>query len=289
MSEEKKNAILVMSCRDQQGIVANITGFLNKNNGNIVELQQYVDKEEGVFCMRIEWELTNFLIQPELISKHFKEELEPLYDNITWNIFFSGYRHKVAIFVSKLSHCLFDLFARYKANELNIEIPLVIGNHKDLESICKSFDIPFYYFPIDSSNKIEQEKKEIELLQKNEIHLIVLARYMQVLSGNFIKNFPNRIINIHHSFLPAFPGAKPYHSAYRRGVKIIGATSHYVTEQLDEGPIIEQDVIRVSHEDSINDFIQKGKDLEKIVLSRAVRLHLQHRIVVYNNKTVVFD
>jgi formyltetrahydrofolate deformylase len=283
-----RNAILLIYCKDKQGIVAKVTEFLDNNNGNIIELVQHVDYEEGMFCMRIEWELKNFLIPAEKIGDYFNTQIAPKYD-MTWNLYFSGYKHRMAIFVSKMSHCLFDILARYKANELNVEIPMIISNHRDLEPVCKAFDIPFYYFPITSENKEEQEKLQIKLLKENNIHLVVLARYMQVLSNNFIKEYTNRIINIHHSFLPAFPGAKPYHSAYKRGVKIIGATSHYVTADLDEGPIIEQDVTRVNHEDSIDDFVQKGKDLEKIVLSRAIKLHLQHRLMVYSNKTVVFD
>ncbi len=283
------SAILLMTCNDQPGIIAHITDFLSKNNGNIIELRQHVDKEENIFCMRLEWDLSNFNIPSNELYSYFQKNIAPIYTNISWNIYFSNYQHRIAIFVSKLSHCLYDLLARYKSNELNIETPIIISNHKDLEKDCKAFQVPFFYFPINSENKIKQEEAELHLLASHNVHLIVLARYMQILSENFVNTYPNRIINIHHSFLPAFPGARPYHSAYKRGVKIIGATSHYVTTELDEGPIIEQDVIRVTHEDSVNDFIQKGKDLEKIVLSRAVKLHLQHRILVYNNKTVVFD
>jgi len=285
---KKQNAILLIHCEDKQGIVATVTEFLNSNNGNIVTLEQHVDHSQGMFCMRIEWELEKFLIPPDKIGDYFNTLIVPRY-NMNWSLYFSGYKHKMAIFVSKMSHCLFDILARYKANEWNVEIPMIISNHKELEPVCEAFQIPFYYFPITAENKREMEEKEIELLRKHDIHLVVLARYMQVLSEDFVNQFPNKIINIHHSFLPAFPGAKPYHSAYQRGVKIIGATSHYVTSSLDEGPIIEQDVTRVSHDDSIDDFIQKGKDLEKIVLSRAISLHLQHKLLVYNNKTVVFD
>ncbi|MCX7987364.1 MAG: formyltetrahydrofolate deformylase [Bacteroidales bacterium] len=283
------SAILLMTCTDKPGIIAHITNFLSQHKGNIIELRQHVDREENIFCMRLEWDLTNFSIPSEQLKEYFSKHIVTQYQNISWDIFYSNYRHKVAIFVSKLSHCLYDLLARYKSNELNIETPIIISNHRELEKDCQAFQVPFYYFPITAENKLTQEEKEMQLLSDHNVHLIILARYMQILSEKFVNSYPNRIINIHHSFLPAFPGARPYHSAFRRGVKIIGATSHYVTTELDEGPIIEQDVIRVTHEDCIEDFIQKGKDLEKIVLSRAVKYHLQHRILVYNNKTVVFD
>ena len=283
-----KNAILLIHCHDKRGIVAKVTEFLDNNNGNIIELAQHVDHEEKIFYMRIEWELKDFLIPEEKIGDFFGTTIGAKY-NMDWFLYFSDYKHRMAIFVSKMSHCLFDILARYKANEWNVEIPLIISNHDDLRPVAEAFDIPFHYFPITAENKAEQEQKEIELLKSKGIHFIVLGRYMQVLSNDFINSFPNKIINIHHSFLPAFPGAKPYHSAYKRGVKIIGATSHYVTADLDEGPIIGQDVTRVSHEDSIDNLVQKGKDLEKIVLSRAIKLHLQHRLLVYSNRTVVFD
>ena len=283
-----KNAILLMYCPDSQGIVAKVTEFLDNNNGNIIELAQHVDRVEGIFYMRIEWELEKFLIPAEKIGDFFGTQIAAKY-NMTWNIYFTDYKHRMALFVSKMSHCLYDILARYKANEWNVEIPLIISNHEDLKPVADAFGIPFHCIPISSENKLEQEKKVHYLLKKNDIHLIVLARYMQILSDSFIKKYPNKVINIHHSFLPAFPGAKPYHSAYKRGVKIIGATSHYVTAELDEGPIIDQDVTRVSHEDSIDNLVSKGRDLEKIVLSRAINLHLQHRLLVYNNRTVVFD
>lgn len=285
----QSSAILLMTCKDQPGIIAHITNFLSQNRGNIIELRQHVDREENIFCMRLEWDLSQFTIPATDLAEYFGKHIAPRYENISWNIYFSNYRHRMAIFVSRLSHCLYDLLARYKSNELNIETPIIISNHQELEEECRAFQVPFYYFPITTENKLKQEEAELQLLQSHNVHLIVLARYMQILSEQFVNAYPNRIINIHHSFLPAFPGARPYHSAYKRGVKIIGATSHYVTTELDEGPIIEQDVIRVTHEDSIDDFVQKGKDLEKIVLSRAVKYHLQHRILVYNNKTVVFD
>ena len=283
-----KSAILLIHCPDKQGIVAKVTEFLSNNNGNIIELAQHVDHEEKIFYMRIEWELEKFLIPEEKIADYFQTLIAVKYE-MNWNIYFSSYKARMALFVSKLSHCLFDILARYKANEWHVEIPMIISNHDNLKSIADAFEIPFYHFPVNAQNKEEMEAEELALLQKQKIDFVVLARYMQILSGRFIEMYPNKIINIHHSFLPAFPGAKPYHSAYKRGVKIIGATSHYVTVDLDEGPIIEQDVTRISHEDSIDDLVQKGKDLEKIILSRAIKLHLQHRILVYHNRTVVFD
>ena len=287
-TNNKNTATILMHCPDQRGIVARVTEFLSENNGNIVYLEQHVDHQEGIFFMRLEWDLEKFAIPENKIADYFNTLIAQRY-GMTWSIQFSGQVPQMAIFVSKMSHCLFDILARFKANEWNVDIPLIISNHEELKPVAEAFGIPFHYFPINTENKAEQEKNEIELLKSKGIHFIVLARYMQVLSDDFIKTFPNKIINIHHSFLPAFPGAKPYHSAYKRGVKIIGATSHYVTADLDEGPIIEQDVTRVSHEDSIDNLVQKGKDLEKIVLSRAIKLHLQHRLLVYSNRTVVFD
>ncbi len=281
-------AILSMYCPDQPGIVAKITEFLYQNNGNVIYLDQHVDRQEKVFFMRIEWELDKFAIPREKIADYFATLIASRY-NLTWNIFFTKRVPRMAIFVSKMSHCLFDMLARYQSGEWNVEIPLIISNHTDLEPLVKQFGIDYHIFPINEKNKGEQEAKEIELLKSMNINFIVLARYMQVLSDNFINEFPNKIINIHHSFLPAFPGAKPYHSAHERGVKIIGATSHYVTADLDAGPIIEQDVVRISHTDSIKDLIRKGQDLEKIVLSRAIYAHIQRKTLVYNNRTVVFS
>jgi formyltetrahydrofolate deformylase len=288
MENKSRNAILLISCPDKKGIVATITEFLNNNNGNILELNQHVDQEEKVFFMRIEWELKDFTIPAGKIGDYFQTLIATKYE-MKWNLYFSDVKPRMAVFVSKLSHCIFDILARYKSDEWNVELPLIISNHDTLKPVAQGFGIPYIQFPITKENKEEQEQKELELLKKHNIDFVVLARYMQVLSEDFINSYPNNIINIHHSFLPAFPGAKPYHSAYKRGVKIIGATSHYVTSDLDEGPIIGQDVTRISHEDSIDKLIQKGKDLEKIVLSRAISLHLQHRILVYNNRTVVFN
>lgn len=281
-------AILSMYCPDQPGIVAKITEFLFHNNGNIIYLDQHVDHQEKVFFMRIEWELQKFAIPREKIAEYFGTLIAHRY-NLTWNIFFTKKIPRMAIFVSKMSHCLYDMLARYQSKEWNVEIPVVISNHPDLEPLVNQFGLDFTVFPINDKNKEEQESKEIELLKSKNIDFIVLARYMQVLSDQFINEFSNKIINIHHSFLPAFPGAKPYHSAHERGVKIIGATSHYVTADLDAGPIIEQDVVRISHTDTIKDLIRKGKDLEKIVLSRAIYAHIQRKTLVYNNRTVVFS
>ncbi len=277
-----------MHCPDQAGIITVITGFINENGGNIVYLDQYVDRLNGVFYMRIEWELDNFVIPKEKISDYFNTLYAQRYE-MSFHISFSERIQRMAIFVSKMSHCIYDLLARYTAGEWDVEIPLIISNHPDLEIIGKQFNIPFEVFPITKGNKAEQEAKEFELLEKYNIDFIVLARYMQVLSEDFINRYPNRIINIHHSFLPAFIGAKPYHQAYERGVKLIGATSHYVTTELDAGPIIEQDIVRITHKDLPQDLVHKGRDLEKIVLSRAVEKHIQRKILTYKNKTIIFS
>ena len=287
-SNEKNTAIILMHCPDQRGIVANVTEFLNFNHGNILYLDQHVDHVEKVFFMRVEWELDGFLIPADKIADYFQTQIAAKY-GMKFNLYFSNYTPRMAIFVSKMSHCLFDILSRYKAGEWDVEIPLIISNHSDLEDVATNFKIPFHVFQINKENKQEQEKKELELLKKHKVNFIVLARYMQIVSRGLIKHYQNKIINIHHSFLPAFPGAKPYHSAHQRGVKIIGATSHYVTEELDAGPIIEQDVVRITHMDSIQDLVRKGQDLEKIVLSRAIYAHLLRKSLVYNNKTIIFS
>lgn len=277
-----------MHCPDQAGIITVITGFINENGGNIVYLDQYVDRNNGIFYMRIEWELYNFIIPKEKISDYFNTLYAQRY-NMSFHISFTERVQRMAIFVSKMSHCIYDLLARYTAGEWDVEIPLIISNHPDLSIIGQQFNIPFEVIPITKDNKAEQEAKEFELLERYNIDFIVLARYMQVLSEDFIARYPNRIINIHHSFLPAFIGAKPYHQAYERGVKLIGATSHYVTAELDAGPIIEQDIARISHKDSPAELVHKGRDLEKIVLSRAVEKHIQRKILTYKNKTIIFN
>ena len=264
-----KTAKLLLHCPDKPGILAEVTDFITVNKGNIIYLDQYVDHVENIFFMRIEWELKNFLIPQEKIEDYFATLYAQKYE-MFFRLYFSDTKPRMAIFVSKMSHCLFDLLARYTAGEWNVEIPLIISNHPDLQHVAERFGIPFYLFPITKETKEEQEKKEMELLAKHKVNFIVLARYMQVISERMIDAYPNRIINIHHSFLPAFVGARPYHAAFERGVKIIGATSHYVTTELDAGPIIEQDVVRITHKDTVEDLVNKGKDLYKIVLSRAV-------------------
>ena len=283
-----KTAKLLLHCPDKPGILAEVTDFITVNKGNIIYLDQYVDHVENIFFMRIEWELKNFLIPQEKIEDYFATLYAQKYE-MFFRLYFSDTKPRMAIFVSKMSHCLFDLLARYTAGEWNVEIPLIISNHPDLQHVAERFGIPFYLFPITKETKEEQEKKEMELLAKHKVNFIVLARYMQVISERMIDAYPNRIINIHHSFLPAFVGAKPYHAAFERGVKIIGATSHYVTTELDAGPIIEQDMVRITHKDTVEDLVNKGKDLEKIVLSRAVQKHIERKVLAYKNKTVIFS
>ena len=283
-----KTAKLLLHCPDKPGILAEVTDFITVNKGNIIYLDQYVDHVENIFFMRIEWELKDFLVPQEKIEDYFATLYAQKYE-MNFRLFFSDTKPRMAIFVSKMSHCLFDLLARYTAGEWNVEIPLIISNHPDLQHVAERFGIPFHLFPITKETKEEQEKKEMELLAEHKITFIVLARYMQVISEQMINAYPNRIINIHHSFLPAFVGAKPYHAAFERGVKIIGATSHYVTTELDAGPIIEQDVVRITHKDTVQDLVNKGKDLEKIVLSRAVQKHIERKVLAYRNKTVIFN
>lgn len=285
---KKDTAILLIHCPDKQGILAAVTEFLNENRGNIIYLDQHVDHEEKIFYMRVEWELKEFMIPKEKIADYFETLIAQKFD-IKFSLHFSNQRPRMALFVSKMPHCLFDILSRYTAGEWDAEIPLIISNHETLRPVAERFGIDFYLSEKNNTNKAEQEKKEIEILKQYDIDFVVLARYMQVLSDKFVANFPNKIINIHHSFLPAFAGAKPYHAAHERGVKIIGATSHYVTTDLDAGPIIVQNVVRISHIDTVDSLIRKGRDLEKIVLSEAVYMHLQRKILVYNNRTVVFN
>ena len=281
-------AKLLLHCPDKPGILAEVTDFITKKKKKNIYLDQYVDHVENIFFMRIEWELKDFLVPQEKIEDYFRTLYGQKYE-MDFRLYFSDVKPRMAIFVSKLSHCLFDMLARYTAGEWNVEIPLIISNHPDLQHVAERFGIPFYLFPITKETKEEQERKEMELLAKHKITFIVLARYMQVISEQMINAYPNKIINIHHSFLPAFVGAKPYHAAFQRGVKIIGATSHYVTTELDAGPIIEQDVVRITHKDAIEDLVNKGKDLEKIVLSRAVQKHIERKVLAYKNKTVIFS
>jgi formyltetrahydrofolate deformylase len=280
--------IILIHCKDQKGIIAAVTTFIAKMEGNIIYIDQHVDVEQNVFFMRLECELTNSHITVESFKEDFDKSLASDF-KMSWELYNQEQKPKMALFVSKYDHCLFDILGRYSANELNVEIPVIISNHNDLRSIAERFDIPFHCVPFTKDTKEEGEAKQIELLKKYHINFIVLARYMQIITPKLISLYENKIINIHHSFLPAFPGAKPYHSAFKRGVKIIGATSHYVTEELDEGPIIEQDIARVSHIHSVDDFIMKGRDLERIVLARAIKLHAERKTMVYSNKTVVFS
>ena len=283
----KNTATLLISCPDQKGLVATIAEFLYRHSANILHADQHQDAELGLFLMRVEWDINEF----NLDVNHFEEHFEPIAHRfeMDWRLALSAYRPRMAIFVSRYDHCLADLLYRHQAGELHCDIPLIISNHEDTHWLAQAYGIPFQHIPVHRDSKQEAEKTQLALLRHHHVDFLVLARYMQVLSPDFIRHYPNRIINIHHSFLPAFNGAKPYHRAFERGVKLIGAPSHYVTDVLDDGPIIEQDVARISHRDHLDDLIQKGADLEKIVLSRAVRWHIDNRVLLYANKTVVFD
>lgn len=282
-----KTTILI-NCRDQAGIISSVTGFIHSKGGNIIYIDQHVDKQADVFFMRLESEFDENTISFDRFKSQFENQIAVPF-KMDFKIHLSGIKPKMALFISKYNHCLYDLLSRYNSGELDVEIPFILSNHKDLQNISDQFQIPFYHIPVTRDNKEEAENKHLTLLKEHSIDFIVLARYMQIISPKTIEQYPNKIINIHHSFLPAFAGAKPYHAAFARGVKIIGATSHYVTEELDAGPIIEQDVVTVTHAHTIKDFIAKGQDLEKIVLSRAVKLHIQRKTMVYNNKTVIFS
>ncbi len=282
-----ESAVLLLHSADRKGLVSTIANFLFEHGGNILHADQHQDAELGLFFMRIEWSLRDF----DLDELRFREEFAPLGAalQLNWQVIFGRRKIPVALLVSRYQHCLIDLLYRHQIGELNCKIALIISNHEDARQLAQFYEVPFHHVAVAAGNKQDAEQLQFELLRQHEVELIVLARYMQVLSPEFVSRYPGRIINVHHSFLPAFVGAKPYHGAYERGVKLIGATSHYVTEVLDEGPIIEQDVARVSHRDRLEDLISKGRDLEKLVLSRAVRWHLEHRILCYGNKTVVFD
>jgi formyltetrahydrofolate deformylase len=281
------NAILLLSCADSKGLVTKISDFIFRHNGNIVHADQYTSKTEKLFFMRVEWEMNGFNLSREEIPAAF----EPLARQfkMKWDLHFTDYVPRVAIFVSRHLHCLNDLMLRWHMGEMAAKIVAVISNHDDARDLVEQFGLEYFHFPMTDKNRKQQEAKALKLLREMKIDLVVLARYMQILSGNFLKYYPNRIINIHHSFLPAFAGGNPYQQAYNRGVKIIGATAHYVTEQLDEGPIIAQDVIKISHRDAIANIQTKSRDLERIVLARALRLHLENRILVYGSKTIVFE
>lgn len=278
---------LLIHCKDQPGIISSVTKFIHSEKGNIVYLDQHVDKEAGVFFMRLTSEFSNTVSLSEF-KQAFEEALAKKYQ-MNWDIHLDTKKPRMAIFVSKYNHCLYDLLSRFNSGELSVEIPFILSNHPDLKYIADQFQIPYYHIPVSKNTKKDAEQKQLELLKEHQVDFIVLARYMQIISPEVIDVYPQKIINIHHSFLPAFAGAKPYHAAFERGVKIIGATSHYVTAELDAGPIIEQDVTTVSHSHAIKDFIAKGRDLEKIVLSRAVQLHVDRKTIVYNNKTVIFS
>ena len=282
------SAILLIHCPDQPGLVALVTEFVHKNRGNILNLDQHVDHDLAHFFMRVEWDLTDFTIPKDKIGEYFTTLIGATH-NMEWQLKFTEQKPRMVLFVSKASHCLYDILQRYGTGEYDCEIPAIVSNHEQLRYIADRFDIPFYHLPISKENKMVQEEKTIELLDQLDTDFIVLARYMQILSDNFCAYYSHRIINIHHSFLPAFKGARPYQSAFNRGVKLIGATSHYVTADLDEGPIIAQDVERVSHRDGISDLKRIGKDVEKRVLSRAIYLQLHHRVLPFGNRTVIFN
>ncbi len=283
----KNSATLLITCPDTKGIVAAIADFLYQHNANILHADQHQDAENSLFLMRVEWDLKDFSLDEASFAGAF-QGIAKTY-KMTWELKFSKDKLRMAIMVSQYDHCLADLLHRHKNNELQCEIPLIISNHLDAQKLAEFYGIPFFHIPVEKDKKKEAEAEQFALFDKFQVDFIVLARYMQILSEDFVKRYPQRVINIHHSFLPAFIGARPYHRAFERGVKLIGATSHYVTEVLDEGPIIEQDIDRISHRDQVEDLIQKGRDLERIVLSKAVRWHIENRILIYANKTVIFD
>jgi formyltetrahydrofolate deformylase len=283
----KNSAVLLITCPDRKGIVAAVGEFLYRHDANILHADQHQDAERNLFLMRVEWSLTGF----GLDLAEFPRRFAPVADRfeMRWRLEDCREPLRLALFVSKYDHCLMDLLYRQHTGELCCHVPLIVGNHPDAEKWAAFYKVPFHLIPVTAGGKEEAERKQLDLLKQHKIDLVVLARYMQVLSPEFVRAYPHRVINVHHSFLPAFVGAKPYHRAFERGVKLIGATSHYATEDLDEGPIIEQDVARISHRDGLDDLLEKGRDLEKVVLSRAVRWHIDHRILVYDRKTVIFD
>lgn len=283
-----KKITLLIHCKDQPNIIASVTNFMANNDGNIIYIDQHVDREQNIFFMRLECEFNSMSFSIKEFKNVFNATLAEKFE-LKWKMYEADRKPRMALFVSKYDHCLYDILGRYNSGELHLEIPFILSNHKDLKLIADSFKIPFYHVPVTKETKHKAEQEQLELLTSHHIDFVVLARYMQIVSSTLIDKYPNKIINIHHSFLPAFVGAKPYHSAYKRGVKIIGATSHYITEELDAGPIIEQDVAHVSHTHSIKDLIAKGRDLEKIVLSNAIKLHAKRKVMVYNNKTVIFS
>ncbi len=282
----KNTSVLLISCPDRKGLVASVSDFVFKHNGNILHTDEHTDTELGRFLMRVEWDNDGFDLAPQDFAPAFTSIAERF--EMQWRVAQRNDRPRMAVFVSKYDHCLADLLYRQQSGELACDIPLIVSNHSDCQKLAEFYRIPYVVIPVTKENKHQAEAEQLRLLREHKIDIIVLARYMQVLSTEFIREYPSRIINIHHSFLPAFVGARPYHQAFERGVKLIGATSHYVTEVLDDGPIIEQDVARISHRDALDDLLQKGRDLEKVVLSRGVRWHLENRVLLYGNKTVVF-
>ncbi len=280
------SATLLISCPDRKGLVAAVTEYISGHDGNILHLDQHVDVQENVFFMRVEWNLVSFTIPREQIAASFA----PIADRFSmqWKLHYSDTIPRMAIFVSREPHCLYEILARYQSGEWRVHIPVIVSNHPDLQSLAEKFGVEYRHIPVSRDNKREAEQQQVALMKELKVDFIVLARYMQILSAEFVAEFPNRIINIHHSFLPAFPGGRPYHEAYARGVKLMGATSHFVVAELDAGPIIEQETVRINHKDSVDDLIRKGKDTEKLVLSRAIGYHLHHQVLVYHNKTVIF-
>jgi formyltetrahydrofolate deformylase len=287
MTKNDSTAILLLSCQDRTGLISRISHFVFERNGNILDLDEHVDVDDKYFFIRIAWDMRDFSVPQSEVAEAFAPLAKEF--NATWKISFAGKNLRVAIFVSKLDHCLQEILWRQRLGEFNIEIPIIVSNHQDLQPLAQRYGIPYLVFQITKENKQEQEEKELALLNENQIDTIVLARYMQILTPRFVDRYPNQIINIHHSFLPAFVGSDPYRQAYDRGVKIIGATSHYVTNELDEGPIIEQDIIRISHKDTVSDLMRKGRDLERLILARALYYHSEHRVLIHGKKTVVFD
>jgi formyltetrahydrofolate deformylase len=281
-------AILTLHCIDEKGIVSFITDFILKNNGNILELDQHVDYDANRFFMRLEWETEGFLITKNKIQEYFQTLVVNRYQDVVWDLSFNNEKQRLAIFVSHYGHCLYDLLARYEMKEWNVEIPIIISNHLDFKHVVERMGLEFKYFEVTKSNKSKVEDEQIQLLKDHKIDTVILARYMQILSPKIVKEYQNKIINIHHSSLPAFPGANPYKNAFNRGVKFMGATAHYVTNELDEGPIIAQDVIPISHKHTLEDLKRRGRDIEKIVLSKAIYAHLSKNVLTHNNKTVVF-
>ena len=279
------SAVLLIDCPDRKGLVARVSGLLYERGANILHADQHIDHESGLFFMRVEWALDGFDL--EAFKAAFAPPAREL--GMRWTLSESGRRPRVALFCSHYLHCVADLLYRWRTGELRCEIPLIVSNHRAVEELASFYGVPFEHTPVTAATRAEAERRQMELLAAHRIDLIVLARYMQILSPSFVAQYPAGIINVHHSFLPAFTGARPYHAAHERGVKLIGATSHYVTEVLDDGPIIEQDVARISHRDQVEDLVARGRDLERMVLSRAVRWHLDRRILCYGNKTVVFD